>query len=120
MGGILSKEIMDDWKRLQEKIRDNINREEIRRIVRERYGADVGDDDIDVRQGKTISRHERQALELDLHVSLTLSILIDEYGNYAISEKDEVESEMTPEERIEQTGQDALESALDFDSEWRP
>jgi len=115
MGDILSKEIMDDWKRLQDKIRENINREEIRRIVRERYSADVGDDDIDVRQGKTISRQDHQALELDLRVSLSLSVLIDEQGNYAIFEKDEQENEMTPEERIEQTGQEALESALGFE-----
>ncbi|MCP4669266.1 MAG: hypothetical protein GY849_23285 [Deltaproteobacteria bacterium] len=117
MGDILSKEIMDDWKRLQDKIRENINREEIRRIIRERYGADVDDDDIDVRQGKAISRQDQQALELDLHVSLSLSVLIDEHGNYAISEKEEEEKEMTPEERIEETGLDALESAFDFESQ---
>ena len=115
MGDILSKEIMDDWKKLQDKIRENINREEIRRIVRERYSVYVGDDDIDVRQGKTISHQDQQALELDLSVSLSLSVLIDKEGNYAIFEKYEQKNEMTPEERIEQKGQEALESAVGFE-----
>jgi hypothetical protein len=115
MGDILSQEIMDDWKRLQDKIRKDINREEIRRIVKERYRAEIGDDDIDVRQGKTISRQDQQALELDLRVSLSLSVQIDEQGNYAISDTEIEKNEMTPEERIEETGQEARESVLGFE-----
>ena len=115
MGNVLSREIMNDWKRLQNQIRENINREEIKQIVRERYNLDVGDDDIEVRQGKSINHQDQQALELDLRVGLSFSVLIDEDGNYTISEKDEQESEMTEEDKTEETGQDELESTPGFE-----
>ena len=81
------------------KIKDNINVEELKKVFADKYNLDIND--IEFKHGDIVSQNGKVTFKLDYEAMTTLSLRIDDEGNI-------VES---PEEKIEEAGQQAQQAA---------
>ncbi len=104
-------DIMENAKgEMIEQIRASIDMDRLREVFLEQYSVEVGDD-IDYKSGDIVIHDDQIAVELEYEVLLSLSVLIDGEGNPIIPEPEDEEEPDSPEERVEEAGQQAGEES---------
>jgi hypothetical protein len=71
------------FRELIDKIKSNINDDQVKAICKEQYGIDKIDK-IDFDHGNIVTHEDQVSIKLDFKISHTLSLLIDRKGNCII------------------------------------
>jgi hypothetical protein len=100
-------QVVEDAKReLIEKIKSNIDLDQVKAICREQYGIQMIEG-LDLNHGDIVSYNDQVAYRLDFDIRFSMSVLLDNEGNCISTSLKSNDQPSTPEERIEEAGRQA-------------
>ncbi|MDM8549840.1 hypothetical protein QUF72_07175 [Desulfobacterales bacterium HSG2] len=100
MTKVASAEAIEKAKKdLIDNVKKALSLGEIKQILEDQHNLEISDD-IEVNQGEIVIHNNRVVYKMEFEVLLSLSVLLDDEGNY-------IPPEDTPEESIEQLGSQA-------------
>jgi hypothetical protein len=105
--------IGDSIRELIEKIKSNIDLEQVRAVCKEQHGIETVEN-IDLKDGDIVTHRDQVAFKLDFEIRFVLPMLIDLQGNCISVLPAGSEKPSTPEERIEEAGSQAASTDTDF------
>lgn len=105
--------IGDSIRELIEKIKSNIDLEQVRAVCREQHGI-AAVENIDLKDGDIVTYRDQVAFKLDFEIRFVLPVMIDRQGNCISVLLAGSEKPFTPVERIEEAGSQAASTGTEF------
>lgn len=110
----VSAQVLEDAKHeLIEKLKSNIDLDQVKSICREQYGLEAIEG-LDIRNGDIVSHNDQVAFRLDFEIRTMMSVFIDKEGNCTSTSLRRITEPTTPEERIEEAGGQAATGYSQF------
>jgi hypothetical protein len=107
-------QVVEDAKReLIEKLKSNIDQDQVKAICSEQYGIEMIEG-IDLNHGDIVSHNDQVAYRLNFDIRFSISVLIDNEGNYISTSIESNDQPSTPEDRIEEAGNQAATEHSEF------
>jgi hypothetical protein len=105
--------INDSIAELIEKIKSNIDMEQVRAVCKEQH-AIATVENIVLKDGDIVPYQEQVAFKLDFEIQFVLPVMIDRRGNCISVLAMDSDKPSTPEERIEEAGSQAALTGTEF------
>ena len=105
--------ISDSIRELIEKIKSNIDLEQVRAVCKEQHGIDTKKV-MEGKKGDIVSHRNNKKFKLDFDIRFVLPVMIDRRGDCISVLPMDSEKPSTPEERIEEAGSQAALTGTEF------
>lgn len=105
--------INDSIRELIEKIKSNIDLEQVRAVCEEQHGIATVEN-IDLKDGDIVTYQDQIAFKLDFEIRFVLPVMIDRQGNCISALPADSPTPSTSEERIEEAGSQAAAAGSEF------
>ena len=105
--------IGDSIRELIEKIKSNIDMDQVRTVCKEQHGIETVEN-IDLKDGDIVTYKDQVAFKLDFEINFLLPVMIDRQGNCIRVLPVGSEKPSTAEERLEEAGSQAAATGAEF------